>query len=250
MKNINQIFVFIAFLGVLFLTACNKEKGGVTPNVLKKLEKATYSDGNFENFTYDANGRITRLDTKDYYNIYSYNATTVTEAYVFFNPNSTVPTSTYTLNAQGLAVYETFTSSTYNYVYEYEYNANGSLTRYASKYKPASSTLFTKSDEGLYTYNSDGDLLSIRFLNGSGIQTSKTDFEYDKNHYNTTGREFNGYGVFGKSANHFITKQTNTPSTGAATITTFSAFFDAKGYITSRTRTTGTTVITSSYTYK
>jgi hypothetical protein len=250
MKKIQQILIFIAFLGVFCLTSCNKEKGGVTPNVLKKLEKATYSDGNFENYTYDANGRITRLDRKDYYNTYSYNATTVTEAYVFFNPNTTVPTSIYTLNTQGLAVYETFTSGTYNYVYEYEYNSNGYITRYVSKSKPTSSTVFTKDDEGLFTYDSEGDLLSIRYLNGAGVQTSKTSYEYDKDHYNTTGREFNGYGVFGKSANHFVVKQTKTPSTGAAIVTTFSAFFDAKGYMTSQTRTTGTTVVTSSYTYK
>ncbi len=249
MKNIQKISFFIAFFGVLLVTACSKEKGGVTPNVLRKLDKIAYSDGTFFNYTYDANGRIARVDAKNYYEIFSYAGTAVTFAYVGINGNTTSFTGTYTLNAQGLAANQLNTQGGTNYLYEYEYNAAGYLKRYVAKNKPATGGVFTQSFEVLYTYDNGNNLLSFKSVS-SGGSVSKYDYEYDKNRYNTTGKEFNGFDFLGRSSSDFSTKSTYTPSSGAATVTTYAGTFDKKGYLLNRVSTSGSMVITSTYTYK
>lgn len=249
MKDISKINFFIAFLGLVFFTSCSKEKGDITPNVLRKLDKAVYSDGTFYNFTYDANGRLERIDRKDYSSTFSYTGAIVTEKEIYANPSTVGNTYISTLNAQGLVVTDNYTSGSINYIYEYEYNSAGYLTRYVGKQKTTSGGVFTKFTEGVYTYDSDNDLLSFKSFNASGVVDYKYDNEYDKKHYDTIGREFSRLELFGKSSVHFLTKRTTT-SGSTITNTTFTGTFDNKGYTIGRVQTLGSTVLTGAFTYK
>lgn len=250
MKFVHKILFFITFLGVLLASACNQDKGTVTPNVLRKLDKVTLSDGNFSNYTYDANGRVSRIDNKTFYETYTYNASSIIETNIGINGTIITPsTFVHALNAQGVAISSSYTINPFNHLDEYERNAEGFITRIVFKYKSSTATAWIADGEYRYTYDSDGDLITGIYYAANGAIQNTVRYEYDKNHYNTVGNEFAKFEWYNRGTVHFITKITSTPQTGAATVTNYTAIFDKKGYIISRSAS-GTSVITGTYTYK
>ena len=248
-KQFPSISIVLMLILSLFTMACNKEKGDVTPNVLRKVDKETNSDGTFEKFTYDANSRCTKYDSKGYTAIYSYNGNTVVETELPQSGTNGIVT-TCTLNAQGFVASFTFTYSNVNYLYLDEYNAGGFRTKRTAKSKPISSSSFITDFELTRTYDSDNDLITLEnrgYSTGNSSYSYK--YEYDKNHYDTSSNEFSGFDWFGKNAPHVKIKETYTPSTGSPAVTNYAWFYDEKGYNTRRV-SSGASTITTDFTYK
>ena len=257
-KRFSSISILLMLIISLFTMACNKEKGDVTPNVLRKVDKVTISDGTDNQFTYDAMGRRTRIDRKKdtSYVAYKYVGNNVIATTTYANPSKSAPEFTYTLNAKGLAATRTYiSSSTTSFLDEYEYDKDGFLLKISTKYKSSTSSTFAAWSEQTYTYDSDGNLLSLNshsFISSTSDSNNK--FEYDKSHYNTTSTDFTGLEFIGKSSPHSVSKITYTPpNSGIVQVTTNTWKYDSKGYnISNVSVVTGatTTTTTFNYTYK
>ena len=251
----SKFSIVLMLLVSFFALSCSKEKGGVTPNVLRKVDKVTYSDGRFYQYTYDANGRCIRDLYKDYTETLVYNGNTVVGTTTNNLSGNVTDLTTYSLNAQGLVTSFTYSSSTDTYLYIDEYNTSGFRTKRTAKRKAITSSVFTTDYEVTYTYDSDNDLIA---LDQKAISTSYSSvsykYEYDKNHYNTISNEFAGFDWFGKGSPHVRTKDTYTSSTGSQTITNYTWTYDAKGYNISNSRVGPlagvTTTVTGTFTYK
>lgn len=251
-------YFFFLLLTIGFLTACNKEKGSVTPNILRKLDKVTISDGTFRHYTYDALGRRSRVDYKDYYITYNYNGNIVIETFTYFDPTKSGTVYTNTLNSQGLVSKYTYKSGSFTYATDREYDINGRIIKITDKNTTSTSTGSIMS-EYFYAYDVDGDLVTFEYRSPL-YPTSDHTIQYtiDKNHYNTTGNEFSGFACYGKNAFHVATKAVRTYRNGVKATTDYPITYDAKGYIlsqinsTSTNTTTGVTTIlnTATYTYK
>ena len=246
--------VWVLFIS-LFMTACTKDKGGVTPNALRKVDKVTATDGTDNQYTYDATGRRIRLDRKkDTSSVtYKYVGSTVIATTTYANPNKSNPEFTYTINTKGLATTRTYISGTTSYLDEYKYDANGFLLTIFTQYKANTSSSFASYSEQAYTYDSDGNLLSLTY---HYLTSSTSDFnfkyEYDKLHYNTTSTDFTGLEFIGKSSPHAVSKIIYTSPNGVQ-ITNNTWKYDSKGYnISNASVVTGTTTTTTSstFTYK
>lgn len=258
--KISQLSQYV--LGLLcalyFLTACNKEADSITPKTLLKLDKVTISDGTFQNYTYDAMGRRSRIDYKDYFTTYNYNGNTITETQTYFDPTKTGTIYTYTLNAQGLASKRTYKVGTTTYTRDMEFDGNGRAIKLIDKSTTSSgvvSTVVEISNE----YDSDGDLISSESRYPSTPSNNTTTlYTYDKNHYHTTGVEFSGAEWLGKSSLHSWSKSEITRNNNIKSTVDFPRTYDAKGYmlssIYSYSTNTATGVVTilsnANYTYK
>jgi hypothetical protein len=231
-KQFTQFSILMLIIISLFTMACNKEKGGVTPNTLRLIDKETVSNGNFYQYTYDANNRCVRVDFKTGYTTYVYSGSIVTETNT---PNSGSPTIyTNTLNAQGLVEKRTNVDGSYTYITSYEYNTQGFVTKITDQSGLIGSPL-TPSRIRQYNRDADGDYISIVSVvpnspSSSGNYT--TTYVVDKRNYYTTSSEFIGLKWRGKYLVHSIlstiTKTVNASDNNISNLITY----DAKGYMT------------------
>ena len=257
MKNSTIPFLLMLIIS-LFTVACNKEKGSVTPNVLRKVDKVTISDGTFRNYTYDAQGRCLRIDYKDRYVVLKYGNGTIDENITYYTtPSSPMPTFyVHTLNNNGLVQTSHYILGSSAYYKEYTYNTNGRLTNEKLVLTPGSNII----SENIYTYDIDGDLTTFEYRSVAS-PTSNYIFRYtrDKTHYATTSNEFSGLEWYGKSSLHTASKAVIGRANGTPDATiNYPITYDAKGYVLSSINTfsitpsTGVVTIlsTANYTYK
>lgn len=251
MKNRNIPFFLILIISV-FAVACNKEDGNVTSNTLRLIDKLSWDDGTFNQYTYDANGRCIRIDFKNAYTTYAYSNSTVTETSV---PNSgTTTVFTNLLNPQGLVEKRTYTSGSYTYEILYEYDAKGFVLKRTFQSKLTSSTSApTFSQIVQLNYDTDGDILSVKSTASSSTSANNytTTFSIDKKNYTTFGSEFTGLKWQGRSSTHATTSYVRKPSNGAIETVNIVNTYDTKGYMIQRVYNSSVSwSFTETHTYK
>lgn len=198
MKFAQIPFLLMCVISLFTVVSCNEKDGDVTPKMLRKLDKATISDGTYRHYTYDAQGRCLRIDYKDRSTTFSYGTAGVVEITTFVDPTKSTPVLSYILNSKGLAATKRYTSGTSTYLTDYEYDANGRLIREVNKYTTSTGVTYTSSTS-ISTYDSDGDLVLVESQSPSSASSSYTvRYEIDKSQYNTINFEFTGLEWRGK----------------------------------------------------
>lgn len=254
MKNTYPFFILFSIVG-FFTISCNKEKGSVEPNALRLVDKITISDGNFNTYTYDTNGKCIRIDGKNFYTTYAYGSNSVIETYK--SSSASNPTIyTYILNVKGLAEKKIYTIGSYTYEYLYEYDTQGYLSKTIFQSRATNGVSAHTILETTQIYrDADGDLLSLNNMatSSSGLRSYSITYSIDKKNYNTTGIEFRGLQWQGKTAHHPIVSMFYKYSDGKTETRYFTNQYDDKGYI-QKTDVTGTasgfSPTTYSYSYK
>lgn len=244
MKALTKILIAVALL--LFFNACKKSD---SPVPLKTyLSKTISSTTGSYTYTYDAQGRMTKenysngVTTQAWQSSLNvYDAQNRLVEMVTQSPTAAWPDikSVMTYNASGkLATYYDYETGTPGHVgyYSFEYTGNTIIRR---------------------KYNGDGtinhriefvmdavaaNVLEARTYNAAGTLTLTTvygNFDTQK-----TPSQLYPVGLYitPASTNNFRTVTQTTASTGAVTTTTFTYDYNADGYPTKRTSSTGATV--------
>ncbi len=256
MKHLKTIAAAIA---ILLTASCKKQSVDPTPTpapAVKKLQSLNWAPGYAptQNFTYDAQGRLTQEDDQYETEIYVYSSNTVhitdyskTKARIVEDVNAI------TDNAGRMTSYAANISYDINSPYTeqgaFTYDANGYLIQFKLTQGNVVST---------YDYTiTGGDYTQVVFqINGAGGYTQTNDFFTDKNNVSAIGYEvpknfaFNG-GLFGKNSAHLM-KHNTLFQKGALVPSWFRDFtysIDNNGYPQSL-NLTGTWTSSATYTFQ
>ena len=237
MKNL--LFLLLCFS--LGITSCKKNSADTNAPIIATIPVAKVKTftigGDAVNYTYDAQGRVlTRVSPASNWKYeYSYGTNTVNENYYVGNTLST--TKVYDLNADGLAIKESYTLPTTSIPYKstYTYNANKQV---ATMVRSNSLNTNTTTETNFYT--------------GTTLDSMHTTFSYNNDLYrfwysyytdktNSIGYKNQGYLFWAETATITLKKQTSIFRTNGffnTQVDDYTYSFDAENRITKRTITT------------
>jgi hypothetical protein len=231
-------YLFVIFIPVVF-AACSKSKNdNIQPVPPAAAKVKTENTGvNTKTYTYDAQGRQVKSESFSGSRWeYEYSPGNVT--YKWFN-NAGEHKNTYVeeLNEQGFSK-RTINVNSPALEDQYIYNADNSLAKMITK----SNNMIT----GIFdSFWSNGNLDSVRILNGNGVWNYTTVNTYYNDKKNVLGDDAFGLALWGKNSKNLIKTSVIKFSDGtASTLVSYTYEFDAQGRVTKRTETGNNTWVT------
>lgn len=228
--------LFIAVFATLFvLPSCKKDSpnsnnnggGSTTTKVTAAIVTDNSNSGStteYKSYEYDQQGRVTYANGEIYQENYSYSGNTVVRIRLPHILGYSYDTTTFTLNAQGLA-----TSDSKGSIYTYD--GNGYLLR-AINYDP----VLGQMDTTVYVM-SNNNIISSNILN---ISNSLITYSFSQQKDN---RDF-GLNFLGKHNTNLISS-----STQGSVTDNYTYQADAQGRVTEELQTMPSETITTSYSY-
>lgn len=172
-------------------------------------------------YVYDDQGRLVSRTAPEGDASYTYTATRIIEK---IEAAAGPVTLIYELNAQGL-VSKSYNQDSAQFFRSYQYDGSGKLV--AETYNAAGNGAI----ETTYHYSGTGnpDSAVSRQLN---TVVQKRIFEFDTNLPNVIAADKFGISIFGKDAEHLVTKQTEINTGGVTIVQSYAYEFDNKGRVT------------------
>ena len=249
--------IMLAITLLCFVSSCKKDAVTPTPTpVSKKLQKITWDQdlADVLNFTYDAQGRLTKVEDDYTIKTYSYNTNTVAIKEFRKSENRFTSDITGTTDNAGRMItctgnFSPNINTPYTEQADFIYDANGYLIK-----------ITRTSNAIIQTYDftiTNGDYTKLIYQKtSSGGYTLITDFYTDKKDMSGVGNVPLSYanshtGLFGKINTHLIKFEQST-SSGSPTPSwarNLTYTFDSNGYVLT-SGTTGTWTGTGVYTYQ
>lgn len=224
--------LFVSIIALSFMACGKKDVDAPTPapaatNALVKKMTESLSVSNYE---YDAQGRLSKIfRSSGIKTEYTYAANLITQTTYKANGDFDFAYK-YELDAKGKAV-KTTLSSNANYTVVHVYNSEGYLIKHIDNINGQSS--------GADYFYSNGNLDSIRYINGSNNWYMTRKKTYYTNQSNVLGDESN-YGNFfgGKQNKNLLKSDLYISADGLSTnLTNYSYEFDAQGRVNKLTTT-------------